>query len=201
MLAHNISLINVQAGVGLHLMDTDPEQARDALGTDQAREQGRARRAARGARPAAQRRRGAPRARPAGLEQLDGARRAACGRPSSTCASNGAGTPATLPAGLDLAAFRIVQEALTNVVRHASNATYALVRVDYGDDELTVQVDDDGRATPIGQRHVERAAASPACASGLASLGGDLDAGPRPGGGFRVRARFPIERIATAGQP
>jgi signal transduction histidine kinase len=89
-----------------------------------------------------------------------------------------------------VAAFRIVQEALTNVTRHAGGAI-ATVRVSYGEQDLTVQVDDDGRGSPalgaagsgkgiLGMR--ERATA----------LGGELEAGPRPGGGFRVRARLPL---------
>jgi signal transduction histidine kinase len=90
-----------------------------------------------------------------------------------------------------VAAFRIVQEALTNVTRHAGGAV-ATVRVGYGDRELTVQVDDDGRgpSTP----------GEPGTGTGLrgmhervAALGGDLEVGPRPGGGFRVRARLPLD--------
>jgi signal transduction histidine kinase len=96
-----------------------------------------------------------------------------------------------LPFGVDVAAFRIVQEALTNVARHAGQAT-ATVRLGYADEDLTVEIDDDGdgaspAATPgsgkgvVGMR--ERAAA----------LGGELEAGPKPGGGFRVRATLPLE--------
>jgi signal transduction histidine kinase len=76
---------------------------------------------------------------------------------------------------------------LTNVARHAGTAT-ADVRVVYGDDDVVVQVDDDGRVTvPVAAGTgitgmVERAA----------TLGGRLQAGPRPGGGFRVRAWLPL---------
>jgi signal transduction histidine kinase len=198
VLAHNISLINVQAGVGLHLMDTDPEQTRDALGTIKHASKD-ALEELRAALDLLRSGDAAPRAPTGGLEQLDGLI-ARVRSPELDVRLERRGTPATLPAGLDLAAFRIVQEALTNVVRHASNATYALVRIDYGDDEITVQVDDDGRATPSVNGSSN--------GSGIAGmrerarvLAGDLDAGPRPGGGFRVRARFPIERIATAEQP
>jgi signal transduction histidine kinase len=100
---------------------------------------------------------------------------------------------AGLPAGVDLAAFRIAQEALTNVVRHAQ-ATRVTVRVRRTDDELEVQVDDDGRGVPRGTRGDEGDAGR-----GIAgmreralALGGTLEAGPRPGRGFRVRARFPL---------
>ena len=98
-----------------------------------------------------------------------------------------------LPFGVDVAAFRIVQEALTNVTRHAGVAT-ATVSIRYGERDLTVQVDDEGRNPPppsaagagtglVGMR--ERTGA----------LGGRLEAGPRPGGGFRVRARFPLDAL------
>jgi len=92
---------------------------------------------------------------------------------------------------VDVAAYRIVQEALTNVARHAGPAT-ATVRVVYGEDDLTMQVDDDGSARP-------GAAQQPASGNGIAgmrervaALGGEFDAGPRPEGGFRVRAWFPL---------
>jgi signal transduction histidine kinase len=92
---------------------------------------------------------------------------------------------------VDLAAYRIVQEALTNVIRHA-RATTVWVRVAQGDRDLTVRIEDDGRAAPGTSRTVtgrgiagmqERAAA----------LGGQLVAEPRSGGGFRVAARLPLE--------
>ena len=95
------------------------------------------------------------------------------------------GPQRTLPAEVDQAAYRIVQEALTNVARHAGPAS-AAVGSCYAAGELTVQVDDDGAGRPgrtagagpglIGMR--ER----------VTALGGALNAGPRPGGGFTVRA-------------
>jgi signal transduction histidine kinase len=94
-----------------------------------------------------------------------------------------------LPAEVSQAAYRIVQEALTNVTRHAGEAS-ATVRVGYGTKELTLQVDDDGQAKPgvpvvpgtglTGMR--ER----------VTALGGELSAGPRPSGGFSVLARIPV---------
>jgi signal transduction histidine kinase len=97
-----------------------------------------------------------------------------------------------LPAGVDLSAFRIVQEALTNTLKHA-RASRAQVSVRYADDALEVEVIDDGSAGNgggggrgiVGMR--ERAAL----------LGGELSAGPRPAGGFAVRARMPLERPAA----
>jgi signal transduction histidine kinase len=94
-----------------------------------------------------------------------------------------------LPGAVDLAAFRIVQEAITNVTRHAADATGATVRLVYDPDALTVEVDDDGRASN---------GTSPGAGAGIVgmreratALGGTLDAGPRAGGGFRVHARLP----------
>ena len=96
-----------------------------------------------------------------------------------------------LPFGVDVAAFRIVQEALTNVTRHARAAT-ATVRVAYGERDLTVQVDDDGRG-PTARRAVEGGTGIAGMRERVAAIGGDLQAGPRPGGGFRVRARLPLD--------
>jgi signal transduction histidine kinase len=197
VLAHNISLINVQAGVALHLMDERPEQARTALTAikQASQETLNELRTALGVL-----RQGdgvAPRRPAPGLADLDDlvGRAASAGLDVSTVVS---GTPRPVSAGVDLAAFRIVQEALTNVVRHAGSAI-ARVSVEYGDRELTVQVDDDGRgvsATEIGL---------PGAGSGIAgmrervtALGGTLWAGSRTGGGFRVVARLPIDPVDEA---
>jgi signal transduction histidine kinase len=104
------------------------------------------------------------------------------------------GTTRDLPAGLDLAAYRIVQEALTNVRRHAAAST-AEVNVGYADDKLILEVIDDGvGGSPtrssghglIGMR--ERAAL----------YGGQVDVGPRPEGGFRVYAELPLARAEVS---
>jgi signal transduction histidine kinase len=100
------------------------------------------------------------------------------------------GTPRPLPRDVDQAAYRIVQEALTNVTRHAGQAS-AAVHLCYRADALTVQVDDDGTAAPQ--------AAVPGLGLGLigmrervSALGGLLQAGPRQNGGFRVWAELPL---------
>ncbi|MFG2071520.1 sensor histidine kinase [Nonomuraea maritima] len=94
-----------------------------------------------------------------------------------------------LPAAVDRAAYRIVQEALTNVTRHAGDAA-ASVRIDYAGAELVVQVDDDGRASPddppvpgVGLTGMRER---------VTALGGRLRAEPRPEGGFTVRAELPL---------
>lgn len=103
------------------------------------------------------------------------------------------GSATSLPPGVDLSAYRIVQEALTNSLRHGGPAR-ALVRLGYADNELVVQVDDDGR----GQ--TATLGANGAAGHGLMGMrervalyGGSLQAGPRSGGGFRVVARLPLE--------
>lgn len=98
------------------------------------------------------------------------------------------GDAAALPAGLELAAFRIVQEALTNVIKHARPAR-AHVLVETGASELVVEVTDDGEGTPAelaGGRGVA------GMRERVALYDGSVDIGPRPGGGFAVRARFPV---------
>jgi signal transduction histidine kinase len=100
------------------------------------------------------------------------------------------GTPRKLAAGVDLSAYRIVQEALTNVVKHAGTATVS-VRVRYQPQDLELLIEDDG-GNPV--------AAPAAGGHGLIGMreraaiyGGTLQAGARPGSGFTVRARFPLE--------
>ena len=184
VLAHDISLINVQAGVALHLIDERPEQAREALAAikhaskDALGELRSVLEALRADGPA-------PRTPTAGLAQLDGVitGAAAAGLRVETTVE---GEAEPLPAAVDLAAFRIVQEAVTNVVRHADTA-HAAVRLRYGDDALEVEVCDDGRGGSANGHGNGLAG----MAERAAALGGTLDAGPRPGGGFRVCARLP----------
>jgi len=104
-----------------------------------------------------------------------------------------------LPPGLDLAAFRVVQEALTNVIKHAGQAR-ANVRLERSDTDLIVNVADTGRPGPAGRQVPAPPAVPSGAGRGLMGLrerialyGGELDAAPRPGGGWRVRARFPLE--------
>ena len=96
-----------------------------------------------------------------------------------------------LPSGVDLSAFRIVQEALTNVLKHSGSST-ADVRLSYGADALEIEVADDGLGPPEGiEGHGERHGLI-GMRERAALFGGSFDAGPRPGGGFAVRARLPF---------
>ncbi|MGW0370766.1 sensor histidine kinase [Streptomyces coeruleorubidus] len=189
VLAHSISVINVQAGVGLALLDSDPEQARTALTTIKAQSKealGEVRQVLDTLRAPGD----APRAPAPGLDRLPELVEQAA---SAGLTVDVEGEPPRLAPGTDLAAFRIVQEALTNVVRH-SGSRHARVRLAHDADVLRLRVDDDGPATGAdtggsgnglaGMR--ERAAA----------LGGTIEAGPRPEGGFRVLAVLPLTASA-----
>ncbi len=114
------------------------------------------------------------------------------------------GAARSVPASIDLSAYRIVQEALTNVVKH-SGAACCHVLVDYEPDALLVQVTDGGPggAAPSRAAVVPRQAAFPRAGHGLMGMrervslcGGDFSAGPRPDAGFRVRARLPLPAAA-----
>jgi signal transduction histidine kinase len=192
VLAHHISLISVQAGVALHLMDEQPEQARTALTAirQASRESlGELRSVLELLRHGEE---GAPRAPAPALEALDALveRTSAAGLPVTVEVT---GTARPLPAAVGLAAYRIVQEALTNVTRHAGRPATATVRLGYAPDQLTVEVTDDG---PGAEDTSGTGSGLLGMAERAAALGGHLDAGPRPDGGFRVAARLPVrERV------
>lgn len=187
VLAHSISVINVQSSVGLALLDSDPEQARTALTTIKAASKealGEVRQVLDTLRTPGD----APRTPAPGLDRLPELVEQAAGA-GLTVTVETDGVRGAVPPGADLAAFRIVQEALTNVVRHSGSRT-AQVRIGYGPARIRLRIDDEGPATGddaggsgnglAGMR--ERAAA----------LRGTIEAGPRADGGFRVRAELPL---------
>ncbi|MET7358430.1 sensor histidine kinase [Streptomyces sp. NPDC005562] len=111
-----------------------------------------------------------------------------------------------LPPDVDLSAFRIVQESVTNVVRHAG-ATACTVLVDYRDEEIVIEITDSGRdrGTPPGPHSRTPSATGTYTGFGLVGMGervallhGEFSAGPRPDGGFRVSARLPLPAPAGA---
>ncbi len=201
MVAHSIGIIAIQAGAGSRVIDTQPGQAKDALAAIEVTSRDTLaglRRMLTGLRraepqtglqagPGAGPEAGpAPRDPAPGLADID--------RLVATTLDAGVlvevswrGSRAPLPADIDLSAYRIIQEAITNVVRHAGTSQ-CRVTIDRADDQLSIQVVDSGCGGTIsgsgfgivGMR--ERA--------GL--LGGEFAAGPRPGGGFRVAARLPV---------
>jgi signal transduction histidine kinase len=101
------------------------------------------------------------------------------------------GDPARLPAAVDISAYRIVQEALTNVLKHAGKAS-AEVSVRCGAGEVLIEVTDDG-AAPAAGGQTGGGHGLAGMRERVALFGGDLAAGPRPGGGFGVRARLPLD--------
>ncbi|MEU8120773.1 sensor histidine kinase [Spirillospora sp. NPDC049024] len=97
--------------------------------------------------------------------------------------------------GVDVAAFRLIQEALTNTLKHAGPQARAWVRLYYGDRDLTVEIEDDGRgtATFMAGNGDNPGHGLVGMYERVALYGGELKIGPRVGGGFGVRARFPLE--------
>ena len=197
VIGHNISLMNVQAAVGLDLMDSHPEQARAALAAIKAVSKdalGELRTML-----AALRQDGdeAPRSPAPGLDQLDelvGLTQAV----GLHVTVETTGPPVALPAAADLTAYRIVQEALTNVTRHAPGAAVR-IRIDYRPEAVMVEIVDTGCPNPraVAATYDATRAGNGTGIAGMreraTALGGGLEAGLRPGGGFRVSARLPLE--------
>jgi signal transduction histidine kinase len=204
IVAHSMATISVQAGAAEHVLASNPAAAVDALhairlaSKDGLRELRAILNVLRQADEGDS-------AQPApGLAQVDALVAGACQAGLPTTLSQD-GAPWPLPAGVDLAAYRIIQESLTNAIRHAGPAT-ATVSLDYGDSALSIEVADTGRgAAPGGSGH-----GSTSGAHGLggghgligmheraASVGGTLHVGPGPSGGYRVVAVLPADRAAS----
>ncbi len=192
VVAHSISVMVVQAGGARRILANDPERAEQAAariraaGTDALAEMhillGVLESAPDGAAPPTL----------DGLEQLV-ARTRAAGLPVSLEVT---GERRSLSPGAELAVYRVVQEALTNAMKHAGSAT-TLVRFAWGEDALEISVADRGDGGPSPQLA--------GAGHGLMGMrerlrvyGGEVRTGPRPEGGFEVAARLPLER-ATAG--
>ena len=203
MVAHSIGIIAIQAGMGSRVMDTQPQETRNALDAIEAT----SRETLAGLRRmmGALRQSGAvtgaaepaPLAPAPGLSDLD--RLVAAGRNAGLRVDlRRMGTQRGLPVDIELSAYRIVQESLTNVVRHAGTDR-CRVTVDYRDEQLAVEIADDGRGD---------CAASNGSGYGITGmrervglLHGEFAAGPRPGGGFRVAAVLPLPGTAPGPVP
>jgi signal transduction histidine kinase len=200
VVAHSIGVIAIQAGSGRSVFDARPDQARDAL----AAIEGASRETLSGLRRMVS---GLRQAEPvpgpwqAPLGPAPGL--ADVGQLAATALDAGVqvdvewrGSREPLPADIDLSAFRIIQEAVTNVIRHAGTGQ-CHVLIDRQDGQLSIEITDSGRGgTAAGTGYgitgmSERAAL----------LGGDLSAGPRPGGGYCVAARLPVPAPAPAPAP
>ncbi|KQX59508.1 MULTISPECIES: histidine kinase [unclassified Streptomyces] len=204
VVAHSIGVIAIQAGVGRRVIETQPAEARNALATIEttSRETLAGLRRTLGALRAAARDADghAPRDPAPGLADLE--------RLTASTADAGVrvevrhlGDPGRpLPPEVDLAAYRIVQESLTNVVRHAS-APACRVTVERGEDGLVVEITDDGPATarPAGPAPAGGGYGIVGMRERTELLGGRFSAGPRPGGGFHVTALLPLPTTAPEG--
>ncbi|MFG3300193.1 sensor histidine kinase [Micromonospora chersina] len=192
VVGHGLAAIHLQAEIALHLLARKPEQAEAAL-TAISRTSKEALDELRVTLTVVRRDEAADERAPApGLAQLPQLRERLAGA-GLPVAVEVAGAPRPLPVAVDLAAYRVVQEALTNVLRHAGPAT-ATVRLRYAPTEVAVEVTDTGRgaAAPAGR----------AGGYGLAgmrervtALGGSFVAGPASAGGFRVSATLPVEEV------
>ncbi len=207
VVSHTIGVISVQAGVAAHLLHRRPDKAADSLAA---------------IRQASDEALGELHAMLGVLREADGDGGRAPLTPAPGLAeldvlvaqAAGAGVEVTvsleaesrrLPSAVDLACYRVVQESLTNVVRHAG-ASRAEVTVTHHDGQVVVEVTDDGRAGSGGVRGGRAGPPDgPGNGNGAGSgqgilgmreraraLGGSLEAGPRPGGGFRVQATLPV---------
>ncbi|MGR4881485.1 sensor histidine kinase [Streptomyces sp. LARHCF249] len=204
--AHGIAVIAIQAGAGSRVIENEPELARGALTAIETT----SRETLRGLRTMLDvLRRADPEPEPAsaaGAEPFCGL--ADLGRLVATAADAGVlvdvrhgGERRELAEAVDWSAFRIIQESVTNVVRHA-NARHCRVTVDWGPHALSVEIVDDGP----GRSHTAgpQDAAGPGTGYGIRGmreravlLDGDFTAGPRPEGGFRVAARLPLPAVPT----
>jgi signal transduction histidine kinase len=192
VIAHSVSVMVVQAGAADDVFDSRPDQARAALRsiTTTGRETlGELRRMLGAVRPGDELETPPPQPGLARLDDLTAPLKAA----GLDVVVTNIGTPAALPAGVDLSAYRIVQEALTNTLRH-TRATAAEVTLRYDAEAVEIDVVDDGRGPAT------RASASGFGLVGMrervAVLGGTLEAGPTAHGGYRVHARLPLERAS-----
>jgi signal transduction histidine kinase len=201
VIAHNVSVMVVQAAAARRIVDRDPDQARESLATIEST----------GRQALAEMRRllgvirrddeppaAAPQPTLARLPSLIDEMRAS-GLPVDLSVD---GAVRALPPGIDVNAYRIVQEALTNALRHVGR-TSTRVAVRYRNDAVEVEVVDDGPAD--GHDAADRvSSAQPSTGHGLVGMRervtlvrGELEAGPRPEGGFRVWARLPFEGSST----
>ncbi len=197
VVAHTMATINVQAGVAAHVLPTQPEAVAEALqAIKSASKEGL--RELRAILNVLRQADDTDSVQPApGLAQLDvlveGARRS--GLPIIVAV---AGEPFPLPAAVDLAAYRIVQESLTNVIRHAGPAN-AVVSLRYQPEELAIDVTDTGHGSVAGSVGGTAGHGQAGMRERAAAVGGTVRAGPRPNGGYQVTARLPVHGALVEG--
>jgi signal transduction histidine kinase len=190
VVSHTIGVISVQAGVAAHLLHRRPDKAADSLAairqaSDEALGELHAMLGVLRAGDDGQ----APLAPAPGLAELDAlvAQAAGAGVKVRVAVEGG---PRRLPPAVDLACYRVVQESLTNVVRHAGASSAAVTVTRHGG-RVVVEVTDDGRG-PAGESAIGSGQGIVGMRERARALGGTLEAGPRPEGGFRVHATLPV---------
>ncbi|MEU2833081.1 sensor histidine kinase [Streptomyces lavendulae] len=199
MVAHSIGVIAIQAGVGSRVIETQPAEARKALDAIEAtgRETLAGLRRTLVALRRAQPDEGAghvPTGPAPGLADL-GALAASLADSGVRVEVRTTGERRDLPPDIDLSVYRIVQEALTNVVRHAGGGVRARVGLDFSAEELRVEVLDDGRG--MSARAGKTGFGITGMYERVSLLHGRFSAGPRPEGGFRVAAELPLPALRT----
>ncbi|AVH57314.1 MULTISPECIES: sensor histidine kinase [Streptomyces] len=198
VVAHNVSVMVVQADGAAYVMDTAPDQAKKALETisGTGRQALAEMRRLLGVLRTGEHQESGEYVPQPDVEQLDDL--------IEQCRTAGLpvdfkveGTPRPLPTGVELTAYRIVQEALTNTRKHGGPNAGASVRLVYFDDGLGLLVEDDGKGAP---HELYEEGGADGQGHGLIGMrervgmvGGTLDAGPRPGGGFRISALLPLK--------
>ena len=204
VVSHSIAMINFRAGVALHVLDRRPGEARAALEAILAGSAG-AMQELRAALGVLRQGGGSARAPVPGLAEL-GELVAGVSAAGPKVQLTIEGEPAELPPAVDLAAYRVVQESLTNVVKHAGPAA-TTVRIAYQPSQLVVEITNDGPGSGIanidpgsgitnadpggGVAGVDPGSGIAGMRERVVAAGGELVAGPRPGGGFQVTARLP----------
>jgi signal transduction histidine kinase len=206
VVAHSMSVIAVQAGYGQYVIDTSPASAREALGAIQATStdaleemrrmlgllrQHEQQNTAAGREPS----RSAPLAPAPGLGDLD--RLIERTRAAGLAVAVGRSGPVRMvPAGVDLSAYRIIQEALTNVVKHAGSGARCTVSLGYENKVLQVRIADDGGLPLVPAAGVPAETGSGHGLTGMRErahlCGGEFTAGPLADGGFQVTAMLPL---------
>ncbi|MFC3573859.1 sensor histidine kinase [Streptomyces yaanensis] len=198
VVAHNVSVMVVQADGAAYVLDTAPDQAKKALETisGTGRQALAEMRRLLGVLRTGEHKEVGEYVPQPDVEQIDDL--------VEQCRSSGLpvdfkveGTPRPLPSGVELTAYRIVQEALTNTRKHGGPNAGASVRLVYFDDGLGLLVEDDGKGAP---HELYEEGGADGQGHGLIGMrervgmvGGTLDAGPRPGGGFRISALLPLK--------
>ncbi len=204
IVAHSMATISVQAAVAEHVLASNPGAAADAMHAIRLASKDGLRELRAILNVLRQADEGDPAEPAPGLAQVDALVAGAC-RAGLPTTLHQDGTPWPLPAGVDLAAYRIIQESLTNAIRHAGPAR-ATITLSYYDAALRIEVTDTGRgASPGAQSPGAQSlgAGQRGAGHGLVGMheratavGGTLQTGPGPGGGYRVVAVLPADRPA-----